>query len=347
MTVGVIDLSYTKMHFYINSEYLKAISNFSKIIIIDDQQNYLNISSEKIELVNGKLINLNSKSALISRFYWIINFFKSNSKLKNVDKVFYFGYDIIVLAFGQMFLKNNKKIYLIHHKHIDELKNPIKRFIFSTFLKKMNHIVMGDFIANFLQKEINIDKKNIFIVRHPAYNFDVKNDQIKSFFIALSYSNDEKLINELILIEKNLKLFEKNKITFLVKSKIQAYKSEYLKVFTGELSRKEYNNAFNNCSGVVILNNKNFKYRVSGTMIDALSYNKIVFASKTPSFTFFKESNKNLIKFFSDPIDLINKLSESKLNYFDLDDDFKKFRFKNSSLNLKKDFKKIFLNDNK
>ena len=110
----------------------------------------------------------------------------------------------------------------------------------------------------------------------------------------------------------------------------------------GELSNKKYNEAYKSCTGVVILNDNKFVYRVSGTMVDALSYNKIVFALKTPSFNYYKNNNKKIIHFFNDPMDLLKKIILQKNRNFNLDEDFKKFRFNNSSTKLKEDFSKIF-----
>lgn len=284
MKCAILDFNYTSMHLMINTIYIKALSSYTDIDIYDTSMDYAFLKSKSVNIKRMKYIHVNTKSAFLIRLIGLLNIIIQSISInfKNYDKVFILGYDIISFSFGRIFLPNKRKLYLFHHMQIDELQNRIKRFFFLTFMGTVNHIVLGDFIKRGLLNILPISEDTVFILNHPSYEYDnivPDNSNGKKIFSGLSYSNDENIITEIINIENEKNILARNNVRLILKSKKSTYNSDGLVVFTGSLDRQTYDNYFKNSVGIVILLNSTFKYRISGVMIDALSYKKPVFCT--------------------------------------------------------------------
>jgi hypothetical protein len=65
-----------------------------------------------------------------------------------------------------------------------------------------------------------------------------------------------------------------NGCKLIIKSKLYKHTSDGLHVFNGFLKNAEYQQLYKDCTCVISLLDDSYKYRISGTLIDALSANK-------------------------------------------------------------------------
>ena len=350
MKSAILDINFSEAHISFNTEFIKAISHHSDILIVDDNESYGATQKTNYLYVKAKLIYKSSKSSILSRIFWIINFIKSYKSIYrlDIDKIFFLNHDIVVLFLCLLFVRNNvkKSIYLIHHKHIDELNNPIKLRLFNSYKNQVNHIVLADYIKDHMINHIKIIEKIVFVCKHPIYDGQKKifisNSKKPATFIALSSSNDERVIDEIVNYSRLDDILKEFNITLYIKSKHINHTTTNLIVFNNYLDRERYNSLLNNCSGILLLLDDTFEYRVSGAMIDALSQGKIVISTNIASARYYRNDYPNMVRISNNIDDLILQLTKYDLNKSQLEENYRSFRIENSLSNLSKQFKYIF-----
>ena len=346
----ILDINFAKTHVNFNTEFLKAINHHSDIIIVDDNESYGTPQNTNYIYIKSKLIYKFTKNSILSRVFMLVNFVKSyrSVSLIGADKVFYLNHDIVVLFFCLFFVpkKVKKSIYLVHHKHIDELNNNIKLRLFNSYKNQVNHIVLADYIKNHLINDIKVNENFVFTCNHPIYNrhkkISITDSKNPTTFVSLSISSDERIIEEIINNKKLNDVLNDLNIKLYIKSKIYNHETSNLKVFNNFLDENSYNSLYNNCSGVLLLLDKAFEYRISGTMIDALSLGKIIISTNTSCAQFYSKDYPNMVKISYNTDDLIRKLKKNILNEPQLLEDHKRFLINNSLNNLSTQFKYIF-----
>ncbi len=346
----ILDINFAKTHKNFNTEFIRAINHHSDIIIVDDNEAYGNVQNTNYLYIKSKLIYRFTKNSILNRIFMIINFIKSYRSVCNLDadKIFYLNHDIVVLFLCLLFVRKKVKIsiYLVHHKHVDELNNHIKLRLFNSYKNQVNHIVLADYIKNYMINDIKVNRKNIFVCKHPIYNRDkitfIKDNKKPTTFISLSISNDERIIDEIINNKKLNDVLKEFNIKLYIKSKIYNHETSNLKVFNNFLDENSYNSLYNNCSGILLLLDKTFEYRISGTMIDALSLGKIVISTNIACAQYYRKDYPNMVKISNNADDLILQLTNNNFNESQLMEDHKRFRIDNSLNNLSKQFKYIF-----
>lgn len=280
---AIVDFRFAEMHLMVNCEYLEAMSHHSDLLVLDWGSFYQRLRRQRIQTSSVSCISRKTGSPFMGRLFCLVNMAINRVALGRVrvDRIFVFGFDVIVFAFGLFLFPRRSSIFLFHHLHIDELRNGTKRLFFNFYKNRVSHVVMADYIKQYLVSELGVGEERVFVVTHPSYEYGVNADALpispaRKLFVGLSNSNDETLVRELIELEDREKIFQRNNCNVVLKSKTQLYRSDGLVVFNGSLPREQYDEYCRKATGILVLIGSEFIYRISGTMIDALSYGKTV-----------------------------------------------------------------------
>ena len=205
-------------------------------------------------------------------------------------------YEEITLYLFNKYLKKQNKIFIMQHVNVDiASRSKIRRFALKKNLNRFNNIVQCGFIYEYLRK--NYKTTNTIVWPHPLNIMDSKGIQEiqERKFVGLSYSNDESYIEKIIDHEKETSFFENNNIKLILKSQKNSFDNGYLKVVKGYISNEDYDQWINTSIGLVMLFPYSFKYRMSGTLMDALSNNKVLLSTGIKLIEAASPNYRNLI----------------------------------------------------
>lgn len=255
------------------------------------------------------------------------------TKIIKPDYIFISSYDTMIMALFIHFLKKTCKnrLKILHHINVDEINNKIKRFFFKTYMNKVDHVVFEEFIEEYLINEISVNKKNIFVLPHQLNIKDLNNKKQLYDCVALSESNSESSIYKIIKNEILNSTIKNNNKKIILKSKLYEYDNGALKVIMGYLDDNEYNRYIANTLYVYMPFSLNFNYRMSGTLVDALSNNKIVLGSNIKLLKYYSKKYPHICKIVNnekDLIKIINEIEKADINTYL--DEFLKFRYNHS-----------------
>jgi hypothetical protein len=291
----IVDCNHTDSHNMFNSQLIKKLAEVGSVMIFSWNKSYDYLSEDNVIIKKPFYIKTKSQNSFIARLILFINTSLNaiylnyfNSRSKSISIII--GYEIISLSICSFFFP--RKSYLIHHMQVDELKNSIKNFFFLILKLNFYHVVMTDYIKEFLISKINLNEKKIRVIPHPIYKIKKYSGlEIENYrtFVSLSYSNNELLVNRLIDEEKANNLFENNNCKLFIKSKIYNYTSPGLNVFNKYLDEVEYYNLYNKSVCVLSILDDSFEYRISGTLIDAISAKKHIITLSTRCAEYYKK----------------------------------------------------------
>lgn len=310
MKIIYSDLLFPMGHKNFNTENVKALSKISEVLVLLNET-YIDMNIPGVNYrTNPAFEKQYGKINIFTNSLKVMHIISKIAKEENVDAVIVSTYDIRIFAIGKSMFKNNSNFYLFSHSNVDLLKNSMYRSLFNTFKNKYNHIVFEDYIAEALANEYKVNKELLHVISHCSYE---SNKQLRSNdvfdCIALSYSNDENIINKIIEIEKEEKILMRSKKRMLIKSKIRTYDNGYLQVINTRLSDEEYNQLFNSAKIVCLPFSDKYRYRVSGNMIDALSNFKKVLATNFEFATYYKSKYPSIIEIVDEPRSLVEYVS--------------------------------------
>lgn len=262
-------------------------------------------------------------------FYAIIK----EAKRVGVNEIVCLTYDEVSLFFCSFFLPRGKNVFLMHHVNIDNItKSKIKRWMFEKYKNKYSHIVQCGFIADYMVS--NFDIKNVLVWPHPLNRVNQENVKRDIDCVGISNSNDEHLINDLIIAETTKEIFKKNGLFVVLKSKKQKFDNGYLKIINGFLPNDVYNDYIARAKSIFLPFPAQFNMRMSGTLIDGLTNRKPLIATSIP---LIRESSKcypHIIKVYNR--DTIITILQSFNLKGTLEKEFDEFRNFHSDENLMK-----------
>lgn len=340
----IVDLWGSIPHKRLNNDCIKMLSSFTNCLVVNPN-NILNTDYPNVASINLKQLN-NSTNSLMNRIRYFYNeikiYCKVAKKYNQYDKIFILCYEqISVILF--VFLFSSKEIYIYQHQHIDWLDNKIIRFFFRIYGNSVNHIILEETFKNDLIKKGNVNNQNIHVVHHPCHNQSAicKKKNTKKY-IAISSSNDESLVNEIISDEITNNFFKKNKIFLLIRSKKYTFDNGYLIVENRRYSDIELDDLYNEAIGTIILVVKNeFKNRVSGSIFDSLAKATPIFSIDIPVIIDLEKKYPNFIHSFISIEDLKKQILNFKLNN-DYVNDLEQMRNTYDIEKITKEFKTAF-----
>jgi hypothetical protein len=343
MKVLFLDFLYPKGHTKQNVSYINNLAKISDVYVYTPSRRYTGIIKEvkiieddHLQLKHGKLSNRLSVLKIMIKSSILA------SKIKP-DVIFIASYDTMVFAIGRFLFRNDNNIFLLQHFNVDELQNKIKLMFFNSYKNKYKHVVFEGFIKNFLEQEIKVKSNNIFILPHQLNeNSNSLSKPYKYTCVGLSFSNDENLIKEIIDVERERALFKNAKCKVVLKSQKYEFDNGYLKVIKGFIHELLYDQLINESKSIYMPFPSTFNYRMSGTLIDAFSNNKIVIASNIKLIQYFSTKYKNICRIagsVGDFFEMVIELEKEDLTELELE--FERFKKNHSNENILKALKEI------
>lgn len=229
------------------------------------------------------------------------------------DYYLFASYETIVFSFLR-FVKPSIlcKSFIIHNNNIDGInEKKLKKLFFKIYARRINHIVLEDFIGEYLKREFGLKEKSVFLLPHPINSNGYNKEKLYDC-VGISNSNDEIWINDIIKLEKETDLLKKNDCKVILRSKMNSFNDGYLIVINGWLSDKDYNNFINTAKCIFLPFPSSFRYRMSGSLVDAFSNHTIVIGSRIPLFNYYSMKYKNICKVVSSSYDFCSAIIELK-----------------------------------
>ena len=253
-----------------------------------------------------------------------------------IDAVYKYNIDTVILASGDYITiailtakLRNVRLFLIHHAELDVLeKNKIKNIFFSTYKNKINHLVFEDYIKDYITNSLGVNDSLVSVMPHSLNdNGDIKPREESEYkMVGLSNSNDDELIGNIIEFEKQYHLFSLSGFHIILKSKNHKYSDGYLNVINSYLTEYEYKHYISSTEYVLLPFSRDFGYRESGTLMDALSNRKKVIGVDIPLMKYYKEKYPHTCYIYDDVQTIISILQENQPNQFACDQEFEHFR---------------------
>ena len=227
----------------------------------------------------------NSKNAIVYKLQTLkrMRIISKLAKEYIPDLILVSTYETRIMPIGlRFFKKNRKKIIVIENNNIDLLANKVHRFCYNIIKNKVFHIVYENYIKDHLITELGIDKGRVCCVPHVMYKQEKHSFRsLLSNFdcIAISSSTDEEFIKSMIDFETENKFFKNNNIKILIKSSRYQFDDDFLRVINKMIPKEEYDYYYSSCKIVIAYFSNDYNYRMSGTIVDAFSNEKIIISN--------------------------------------------------------------------
>lgn len=282
-----------------------------------------------------------------------INYINSIKNIGFANKLSKQGFDYYLFASYETILYSlwsiiNPRIlsksYVIHNNNIDGINEKrVKKLFFNTYANKINHVVLEDFIGEYLKKEFNLKEESVFVLPHPL-NSNICNEEKIYDCVGISNSNDDTWIREIIHLEKETNQFKNNGCKVVLRSSSYSFDDGYLSVINGWLSDNEYNKYINTARCIFLPFPNTFRYRMSGSVVDAFSNHTVVIGSGIPLFNYYATVYKNICKVVNSSKEFCKIIIEMKDN-LTKEKDFDLFIQRHSQEQVLNSLKRMFISE--
>lgn len=343
MKILYLDFLYPMGHIRQNKKYISLLSNIAKVYVICEKNRYTDLPSEVEIIENSKLRIRDGQIATRVDSLKAMIISAIEAKKIKPDYIFISSYDTIMFTIGRLFFSNNQKLFLLQHSNIDELASIVKKALFKSYVKSVNLVVFENFIKDYLLENFKLNSERVFILPHQLNQNSINECKKKYHCVGLSFSNDEDVIAEIIDIEKREDLLKKQGCKVILKSKISEFDNGFLKVFKGYLDNEKFNEYIDNSISIYMPFSSSFRYRMSGTLMDALSNDKILLGSNIPIINYYSSKYPSVCIVINSVEDFFTHVCTIKDDSRDeLIKDFEQFRYDHSEENVEIALKKIF-----
>lgn len=346
MNINVYDFLTPRNHINLYTNLLNIFSNICDTRILTQEDYFLNSEIKKKVTEIIEIPSIKTTQTMLGRklrsLYFMLKMKKDfNEHAYDVKVVFTF--DTVAFSIGKLFLNTNNT-FLIHHKNIDELRSLVKRFLFGTYMNKVNHIVFEDSFKSYLVNEIGVNEDLVFVIPHPVSTINTEiNAWIEHIYdcVGLSNSNDESFILNIIEAEKSTNFIKNNELKVVLRSKHHSFNNGYLKVINGYLDKQEYDAYIDKANLIFVPLPEQYCYRVSGAVFDAFSNFKRVVSNESPIIVEYNKKYPKLCINVRDVDSFNNALLHNKKIEIEKSD-FESFINKHNLENVEFTYKKIF-----
>jgi hypothetical protein len=283
MKIVAVEMLYPKGHKSLNKTLVKIMAKFADVLVMDYKNYYDGLNeTEKIKKFTLKRQFFARKGAPLIRLCFIINLLLIKLKLRKVDydAIVLFSINNITYSYAR-FLFRKKQVFVFHHNDIDMLSKSREKKIFKKYMNTVDHLVFADFIREGLIVQTGIDGDKVHVVNHPITEPIPENKMNnsetngKKTFVGLGLSNDEKLINELIELDK-LDLFNSPNSRVVLRSRNKKYRGNMIDVISEYLDNKDYMKMYQDATACLLCYPDTFKLRYSGSFINAMIHQKMI-----------------------------------------------------------------------
>jgi hypothetical protein len=338
-----LDFLYSKGHIGLNKTLIEYLSEIGKVYVLTPKGVFNNLPASVVLIEENSFAVRKGKilKRLSSLKVMILTALKSREIVHS--HIFVSTYDTMMFAIGRHFFRKKDKIFLLHHFNIDELENNVKSWFFKRYMRNVDHIVFEEFIKEYLIKRFNLDENKIHVLPHPLNQDSIQiNTETEYICVGLSNSNDEKIIADIVKMEEKLELLKKDGRKVILKSKDIKFDNGFLIVVNGFLEENVYKNYIKKSKCIYAPFPSTFRYRMSGTLVDAFSNNKIVLGSDIPLFKQYEndypdicKTVKNADEFYKHVLNISKEIKPNQQK------EFLCFQSKHSKENIMEVFKKF------
>ena len=242
----------------------------------------------------------------------------------NIQATIVVTYDEISLAIGRLMGYLKIPTFIIHNLNPDDISTiKYRRLAYNLIKDNVFSIVLAGYIKDFLVSDLGTNPDRVCVLPHPMNIMNnIKAPDIDC--VGLSNSNDEGIIEQIIEAENSHGLIKRNNLKVLLKSRNYRYDNGYLKIISGFIDNSQYDDYMTRAKFILIPFPSTFKYRVSGTLIDALSNKKCVFGTDVHVINYASRCYPNVIKKFNITSFIADLLDANKNNMIN-NSDFNRF----------------------
>lgn len=323
MRLLVADFLFVDAHKDMNVNFINAISGFAEADVLS-LNGYYDDQKESFRNKNVEVLDLyiKRKSGSLGARCFSLELMKRTAEVtreNKYDAALCLGFETTLFGLGLPSFKE-LPLFIFHHKNIDELTNKIKRLFFGSYKNRVYHVVFEEFFRNRLIKEIGVPTHRVFVVPHPVKRIVSLQTEQKYDCIGLCNSNDESFIQEAIGREQ---VFRQEGLRILLRSKKVEKKDGYVEVIKGFLEKDKYDELIAAGKTVFVPLPESYIYRLSGSIYDALSRNKLVYTTSKYYAKEYERRYPGTCKY----VDSVEQLIESlqKYRHDDVTLSFQKF----------------------
>lgn len=260
----------------------------------------------------------------------------------NVRKVMQYAkkkqiFDVVCLTYGDfgfffslLLLPKCINLYMMHHANVDSIsRSRIKRFMFNIYKKRFIHIVNSGFMGDYLKNYIGVNSSNVLVWPHPLNPITIPQKELIYDCVGLSNSNDEKVINQIIELERQTEIIKRNSLHVILKSACDKFDNGYLQVFNGFIDKAIFDDYISKARCLFMPFPDSYQMRMSGTLMDALSNNKILLGTNIPIIKYSKKMYPNIVHFF-DINTFVQTILEFKIKKSEFENEFTLFKYNHS-----------------
>lgn len=284
--------------------------------VVIEKKDYIDDKNKKYKVFEIKTKEIEGNYPFKARYNTVYNFYQAMKVIENMsfEKVIVLGYDPVMFYFMFKRLKKIGDLYLVQHHQLDEVSYSwIKRKMWNEYKDKVHHILLDDSIADLASDYFDIKKNQIHILPHPISNDKVnaiKKNRDKDIIrvLAISQSNDINQMQNIVDFERKTRFFENNKIQIIIRNynDIDVSGLMAFRVINGFMPIKEYVR-LNEMADIILMPFPlDYKFRCSGTLIDALSARKKVISSNIIESAAYAKKFPSICKIYDD-VSLIGK----------------------------------------
>lgn len=322
MKVLIVDFYPKQAHRYWNNIIIKAFAKFANVTVISINNYY---DDEKTQFIrnNIEVVDLEVKeySGRVGTRLWCIRIQKRIKKYlrsysKQYDIMCCLSYDTIAMAFGRNLTKV-LPLFLCQHSNIDELLNPIKLKFAKRYLYNTYQIILEQAFKDFLTEQIAINPERIYTIPHPITIQEITDNHSGFIYdcVGLCHANDDSIVQAIV---NQGDKYKSNDLCLVLRSKNVVSKVDNIKIINRFLERSEYLEYLKNAKCVFVATPKSYKYRLSGSIYDALALYKVVLTTNDFYPTMYKDMYPNIcirVNGDDDLFDLISSFHNNKYNY--------------------------------
>ena len=348
MKILFCDLLFETGNIHVDNCMIDIMTRDHDVFLLTDESfvSEKNRKHPRLKVLGNQYVENYVNNAFLYYWYLLKRMWLVGKYIRSIkpDLVYISVYETKFFPFSRFLFGNLKKVAIVENVNIDFLQSKLHSLMYRIFAKKVHHIVYEPLFGGYIQAKYAIPEDLIHVIPHIQYANEYQEDTVKCDVrgdvydcIAISGSNDESLINEIVCLEKEFHYFENHKIKCLIKCKNIQYESGYLKITNSFIPTKEYERLYRECKVVLIPFPLSYKYRMSGCIVDAFSCHKPIVSSNIELAKFYNKQYGNIIKPYSNMQDAINEIinicSNSKENY-----SFKGFEHDHSEVEVERSF---------
>lgn len=284
-------------HKRLDQSIIKFLSTFANIIVVSPRNWFDTEKLPDVKFIEYKSEKSTINNKRIQSYLSHFNILKCASEVDNqykFDYIFFASYHTAIMVLALWKLKQLDRVFILHHNNIDNLdKSKKQQMMFKLYSNKLNHLVFENFIGTHLLEKYKIDKDRIFVLPHALNEVEGLSEKLYDC-VGISNSNSEEWIKEIIEKEKNEDILKSSGKHVVLRSKEMEFDNGFLKVIKGYLTDRDYYNCIRGAQVVFLPFPNSFRYRMSGSIIDAFSNNTIVIGSKIPIFESYEIEYPNI-----------------------------------------------------